>query len=283
MRSRYYPSGSSPSSAGIGETKGQMSGIYLSQTNTSARTSGTPLDLLSSLAGITFIVSYPKSGNTWIRFLLANMLAPGKTISFRNIDELIPALDGPPELLTTAEPPHFIKTHRKNFLDKVERFIYIYRDGRDALVSRYHYRTSRGQFSGTFCEFLADERNIPFNPWHEHVSQAFKEISQRPESETLVLQYERMLEDPYEAASRLAKFCHLDLDHQQLLQAVENCRFEKLQEIERIHGPEKLWANNKFFRKGTAGQWKEMFSPQDLRNFNAVAGETLLRLGYALD
>ena len=36
-----------------------------------------------------FIVSYPKSGNTWVRFILANLLAPGERITFRNIDNYV--------------------------------------------------------------------------------------------------------------------------------------------------------------------------------------------------
>ena len=40
----------------------------------------------------TFPVSYPRSGNTWMRFLLANLLAPHETITFRNIENFVPDL-----------------------------------------------------------------------------------------------------------------------------------------------------------------------------------------------
>ena len=56
----------------------------------------------------TFLVSYPKSGNTWVRFLLANLIHPNETVSFANINRLLPA----PGVITrrflksVAAPPH---------------------------------------------------------------------------------------------------------------------------------------------------------------------------------
>src|SRR6202161_3525192 len=37
-----------------------------------------------------FLVSYPRSGNTWTRFLIANLVYPQRNVSFLNIEELIP-------------------------------------------------------------------------------------------------------------------------------------------------------------------------------------------------
>ena len=42
----------------------------------------------------TFIVSFPKSGNTWTRFLIANLLHPEEPANFDNIDQLIPESEG---------------------------------------------------------------------------------------------------------------------------------------------------------------------------------------------
>ena len=38
----------------------------------------------------TFIVSYPRSGNTWTRFLIANLLHPEVEVGFANIDSFVP-------------------------------------------------------------------------------------------------------------------------------------------------------------------------------------------------
>src|SRR5947209_7763262 len=38
----------------------------------------------------TMIVSYPRSGNTWTRFLIANLLHPAEEVDFLNIEKFIP-------------------------------------------------------------------------------------------------------------------------------------------------------------------------------------------------
>ena len=37
-----------------------------------------------------FLVSYPRSGNTWFRFLVANALHPETEVSFASIPRLVP-------------------------------------------------------------------------------------------------------------------------------------------------------------------------------------------------
>src|SRR6266705_2696851 len=58
-----------------------------------------------------FIVSYPKSGNTWVRFLLAHLLAPEKEISFRNIEDYVPNIYKSSRTLEQREGRRYIKTH----------------------------------------------------------------------------------------------------------------------------------------------------------------------------
>jgi hypothetical protein len=46
-----------------------------------------------------FILSFPKSGNTWTRFLIANLVYPETPADFSNINRLTPD----PEALSTRE------------------------------------------------------------------------------------------------------------------------------------------------------------------------------------
>ena len=43
-----------------------------------------------------FLVSFPKSGNTWTRFLIANLAHPETPATFANIHELVPDPEGTP-------------------------------------------------------------------------------------------------------------------------------------------------------------------------------------------
>ena len=38
----------------------------------------------------TFLVSYPRSGNTWTRFLIANLISHDEPVTFANIEKKIP-------------------------------------------------------------------------------------------------------------------------------------------------------------------------------------------------
>ena len=41
----------------------------------------------------TFIVSYPKSGNTWTRFLVAGLIHSDEPLTFLKADQVIPSVD----------------------------------------------------------------------------------------------------------------------------------------------------------------------------------------------
>ena len=60
----------------------------------------------------TFLVSYPRSGNTWTRFLIANLVYPDKDVSFLNIERLIPDTSSQSNRAMRRTPrPRLIKIH----------------------------------------------------------------------------------------------------------------------------------------------------------------------------
>ncbi|HVN19470.1 MAG TPA: hypothetical protein VMU05_11870, partial [Dongiaceae bacterium] len=38
----------------------------------------------------TFLTSYPRSGNTWTRFLVGNLIHPHAPVTFLNIEKIVP-------------------------------------------------------------------------------------------------------------------------------------------------------------------------------------------------
>ena len=60
-----------------------------------------------------FIASYPRSGNTWTGFLIANLMHPERPVTFANIESVIPdatALSS--RALKRVPRPRLIKTDR---------------------------------------------------------------------------------------------------------------------------------------------------------------------------
>ena len=96
------------------------------------------LGLSNVYSSDTFIVSYPKSGNTWLRFIIANMLTK-ELVTMKNIDEFVPDIYNFKKQINAKGEPRFIKTHNVN-LKQYPKTIYIHRDYRDVLVSYYHFQ-----------------------------------------------------------------------------------------------------------------------------------------------
>src|SRR5215475_9391593 len=82
----------------------------------------------------TFLVSYPRSGNTWTRFLIANLRYPNRQVSFTTLDEFIPdACSQTKASLKRSQRPRLIKTH-EYFDPRYKKVIYIVRDPRDVVL-----------------------------------------------------------------------------------------------------------------------------------------------------
>src|SRR6476660_6161204 len=90
-----------------------------------------------------FLVSYPKSGNTWTRFLIANLAYPEKNPDFSNINELIPD----PEAMSMRDleklaGQRILKSHQY-FDPRYQKVMYVVRDPRDVVLSEYHFDIKR--------------------------------------------------------------------------------------------------------------------------------------------
>lgn len=231
-----------------------------------------------------FLVSYPKSGNTWLRFLLANLFFPSKEIHFRNIDTFVPDVYVAPGEVNTAQSPRLIKVHHlvsENF----PKIIYIVRDYRDVLVSYFHYQVSLGDFSGSFSEFIHRVDMLhPFGSWKEHVSKAFA-FSEKHPDRILILRYEDLLQETTKELGRISDFIGFKgtISFEMI---VEKCRFEQLKMMEQKHGSMFNEKSGKlFFREGKSGGWQNVFSKEDLRIVLQEQGNmpVLLKAGYSID
>lgn len=242
----------------------------------------TKLGLKQVFADDVFVVSYPRSGNSWIRFLIANLLAPKKAVLFSDVERLVPDIHRSQELIETLRPKRFIKSHFPIF-DQYPRFIYIYRDGRDALASFYHYDKAYNRFAGEFSDYLRQNLPARFGSWSDHVNGAHQEAEKRPD-DVLLIKYEDLLEYPHEQTSRIAAFCRIKANDRIITKAVSASDFNNLKQIESKNGTEiglsQSDADSVYFRSGRSGAWRHIFSNSDLEAFHAEAGETRKRLGY---
>jgi Sulfotransferase domain len=95
---------------------------------------------LQVYADDTFIVSYPRSGNTWTRFLIANLLHPQGPVNLLDLERLVPDTEGQSRQYFSVIPrPRVIKSHQY-FDPRYKRVIYVVRDPRDVALSYYHFQ-----------------------------------------------------------------------------------------------------------------------------------------------
>jgi len=225
-----------------------------------------------------FIVCYPRSGSTWVRFLLANLLrAPtGEPVDFHTLPETAPDLELPDHWpgIAAARPPRLLKTHGLP-QQRFRRVIYVLRDGRDVMVSQYHYQRGLGRFGGTFLEFLDGGAAAR---WARHVSAWLDAAVGR---DLLLVRYEDLLADAADVLRRMAAFAALPAEPAHVAWAVEHSSFEAMRRLQAARGrPRNAVAGFEHVRQGTGGQWRTWFKAAHADAFSKVAGAALRRCGY---
>lgn len=227
----------------------------------------------------TYLVSYPRSGNTWIRFMVANLIRPPETpVTFQNLARFTPSVHEDLELLKKAPRPRFIKSHAP-LEPRYPRTVYLVRDGRDVYVSYYHYRHAELPEHMTLAEYLQAD-HWPCS-WGEHVTSWID--AGLPEDRFLLVRYERILQDPERELHRIATFIGLNPSDIEVRKAVNNSSFHSMRWIEQTSGhPRSDRFSGQFVRSGNAGGWRTHFGKREREVFKAREQENqaLVRLGY---
>jgi len=231
-----------------------------------------------------FVVSYPKSGNTWMRFLIGNYLT-GNDCTFENCHRITPDIHMNPEYCSEVERPRFIKSHSP-YHPRYPNVIYIVRDGRDVAVSYYHHclkmqnipsDTSFSEFLGSFNAGEVDE----FGTWSDHVHSWLDQGADN----MILVRYEDLLNDTESEFRRVLSFTGLSVDEAALSSALEASRFENMQRQERNQHDQldvlkDSDASKRFVRKGKHGAWKNAFEERYYEAFLDTHASALQRLGY---
>lgn len=226
-----------------------------------------------------FLVSYPKSGNTWMRFVLSNLLkkSSDETIDFHSAIDYVPELSVHNEKVNQLERPRIIKSH-ETYNKLFPKVVYLIRDPRDVYVSYYHYLLKRLPPGTTFKEFLRMDDLHP-SRWHIHVK------SWQNQPGVRVFKYETLLENPVEEVLKITEYIGLDKDSADVEAAVKASSFDKMKEIENKNGrpfkdEEAKKLATPFMRKGQKGDWKSYFSEDDIRFLWDEAGEVMKKYDY---
>jgi len=238
------------------------------------------------------LVSYPKSGSTWLRFLLADALT-ARDADFDSVRDTIPPLDryrhAPPllsgggKLIRSHEP--LAPYHGR----PGQRVISLVRDGRDVALSYLAHERRYGRFSGDPREFVdrfLAGRVDPYGPWHEHV-QAATDLEASGKARVLRVRYEDLRADTVAELERILAFCGLEPAMSAADLATVVARNSKDQMRAKEASSEFLKSMNTdgtpFVRPDTREGWADLVPLVDRVHFEQVCGPVLLAGGYELE
>lgn len=216
-----------------------------------------------------FLVSYPRSGNTWLRYIMTNLRFPDAEWSLLSVGSAFPEIRGIVHP-SFAPSPRWIKSHEP-YTNKYPKVIYIVRDGRDVAVSFYHWS---GYYRSDSFENYVKHHILARDGWHNHVKSWLENQSN---SDILVVHYENLVHSPITELQSICKFVGLNRSSQEIEIAINRSSFERQQSDFRKFKP---FEYKKVGVKGGPGKWKEYFNDQLLEEFFKVAGEAMTMAGY---
>jgi len=240
----------------------------------------------------TFIVSYPRSGNTWTRFLLANLLFPGAPVTFANIERLIPDTSSQSNRALKRTPrPRFIKSHQY-FDPRYPRVLYVVRDPRDLVLSYYDFQRKYRQIAddyplATYVDDFVEGRLISadWGTWGENVASWISTRQHR--TDFLLVRYEDMKKDTERELQRIAAFLHLKTDSDRLRQAIAASSPERMREFEQAQS--RQWVATKKHRRdipfvgpAQSGRWHSELPDSLVAKIESTWGSLMSSLGYPL-
>lgn len=235
-----------------------------------------------------FIVTYPRSGTTWLQMILYQLTTDGN-MEFDHISQQVPFLEpalGKGKSLDRPSPRIF-KTHLNyRMVPKGDcRYIYVARNGKDVAVSYYYYHKSHMGFGKGFNEFFSQyiRGKVGYGSWFAHVKDWWQH---RNDPNVLFLTYEEMIEDLEAAIKKISAFCNIKINPEALPGILERCSFAFMKQHESKFDTlmEMAWERrlqlNSFFRKGQTADWKEHLSNEQEEAFEA---EFTKRIGHMGD
>ncbi len=240
----------------------------------------------------TFVVSYPRSGNTWTRFLIANLVHPEKDVSFRNIEKLIPDTSSQSNRALKATPrPRIIKSH-EYFDHRYGKVIYIVRDPRDVALSYYDFQRKYRQIEDGYSleryvdDFVSGKLiSVGWGTWGENVaSWLFTRCKRR---EFLLLRYEDMIKDTSHELTRIAEFLHIEAEPERLRKTIERSSANRMRELEKVESDAWIATKNRrkdipFVRVAKSGGWRTSLPESCVQQIEAAWGDLMTTLGYEL-
>lgn len=229
------------------------------------------------LLDCVFLVSFPKSGNTWVRFMIANLyneMEPRfNEIDFHNIHEIVPELEKPLKF-KFGNLPKIIKTHQE-YKKKFNCAILILRNPYDALYSYFQYINGEKKLNLSLSEII-NHNKFGIEAIVNHTDSYIKNCN-----ELHIVTYEQLHSDPFKYFKNICLFIGIECNDECINNAVNKSSFESMRRIEQAKGRKYGTNDFSFMRKGNVGDGLSEINLEDLESIKkSIKKSPIINLIY---
>jgi hypothetical protein len=197
--------------------------------------------------GIIWVASYPKSGNTWVRFLLANYFA-GPIESSAQVEDAVPGLDVARDIrpLLATRRHLCIKTHfpwsaRHPHVSSTSGAIVVVRYPKDVLLSNLNYHrlvlgTDEGFADQTYVRAFIAAGGDPlwmekkgYGTLDDHVA-SWLDGPAAPRH--VLVRYEDLMRDAATELRRILAFMDIEPEPARVAAAAQASSFDRMRDLE---------------------------------------------------
>ena len=220
-----------------------------------------------------YLVSFPRSGNTWLRYLVT-ALVRGEGIDAGAVDATIPDIHHSDPGKRPSAERLWVKSHTPAWrAPRPARVVYLVRHGLEATRSYHRYLILRGRLrpDEPIGSFLCSDAMWPCS-WARHVEGWLDFNEASDPSQAMIVRYEDLRADPVAELSRVATFMDIDADPQKLRAAVRIASRERMRGDEAASGAGSL----NFVGDGGSAEISESAAAEFMTHHRG----TLARAGY---
>ncbi|KAM9424938.1 sulfotransferase 2B1-like [Pholidichthys leucotaenia] len=243
------------------------------------------------------IVTYPKSGTTWMQEIIPLIMSGGDPTSVETLPnwDRVPWLEEQRALILNLEErpsPRIFATHFRydmmppSFLQTKPKVVYVMRNPKDIFTSSFHYYGMASYLvgPGTQSEFLDKflQGNVMAGSWFDHVKGWLKA---EEKEKIMYICYEEMKRDLKDSVGRIAQFLEKPLTAEVVEKIADRCVFKNMKKNNMSNYsavPQQFMDQTKceFLRKGISGDWKNQLTAAEVELFDTVYQEKMKDVKY---
>ena len=185
-----------------------------------------------------YLVSFPRSGSTWLSFLIANIIAIKNSINYKitqfNIHMWLPDIHVTRNIAKNLKLQfpfyRIIKSH-SIFNPYYNYVLYLIRDPRDVLISYHKFLTQQNSYDGSLSYFIRDKK-YGIKAWVDHID-SWWTIKSAAIS-IFFIKYEDIKNDPEKLLKDIfINNLGLDIETENFTKAIAKSNFKKLKKEEK--------------------------------------------------